>query len=41
MGFETVWFDRLSPDIAYAYLEREGDPLVLELLQFRNGEPPV
>jgi len=41
VGFETVWFDRLSPEIAYAYLERKGDPLVLELLEFRNGNPPV
>lgn len=41
VGFETVWFDRLSPEIAYAYLERKGDPLVLELLEFRGGNPPV
>lgn len=41
VGFETVWTDRISPTIAYAYLEREGDPLVLELLEFRDGEPPV
>lgn len=41
VGFEAVWFDRISPDVAYAYLEREGDPLVLELLQFRNGQPPI
>ncbi len=41
VGFETVWFDRMSPDTAYAYFERPGDPLLLELLQFRVGEPPV
>lgn len=40
-GFETVWFDRLSPETAYAYLERAGDPLVLELLEFRIGNPPI
>ncbi len=40
-GFKPVWHDRISDDIAYAYFEREGDPLLLELLQFRNGEPPV
>lgn len=39
VGFETVWFDRLSPETAYAYLERKGDPLVLELLEFRSGNP--
>ena len=41
VGFETVWFDRISPETAYAYLERPDDPLVLELLEFRVGEPPV
>ena len=41
VGYQSVWSDRISDDIGYAYLEREGDPLLLELLMFRNGEPPV
>ena len=30
---------RIIPETAYAYLERKGDPLVLELLEFRKGNP--
>jgi len=33
-GYETVWFDRLRPDIAYAYMERPGDPLIVEFLEY-------
>jgi catechol 2,3-dioxygenase-like lactoylglutathione lyase family enzyme len=33
-GYETVWYDRLTPDVAYAYLERPGDPLIVEFLEF-------
>ena len=32
-GYETVWYDRLRPDIAYAYMERPGDPLLVEFLE--------
>ena len=37
-GYERVWYDRLSPDTAYGYYERGGDPLFLELLQFPATE---
>ena len=33
-GYERVWYDRLSPDTAYAYYERADDPLLIELLQY-------
>jgi methylmalonyl-CoA/ethylmalonyl-CoA epimerase len=33
-GYETVWYDRLRPDIAYAYMERPGDPLLVEFLEY-------
>lgn len=42
IGFEQVWFGRLSDAIAYGYYERDGDPLVLELLQYpRTGDPTI
>ena len=31
LGYEAIWFHRIDPTIAYAYLERPGDPLILEL----------
>lgn len=37
LGYDIVWSARLSPEIAYAYCERAGDPLVLEFLQLPNG----
>ena len=33
-GYETVWYDCLRPDIAYAYMERPGDPLIVEFLEY-------
>lgn len=33
-GYQTVWYDRLRPDIAYAYMERPGDPLLVEFLEY-------
>ena len=33
VGYEPIWYSRLSPEIAYAYLERADDPLIIELLQ--------
>jgi len=35
VGYEPIWYSRLSPEIAYAYLERADDPLIIEFLQFR------
>ena len=33
VGYELVWHKRFSPEIEFAYLERKGDPLIVELLQ--------
>ena len=32
-GFTPIWSQRLSEDLAFTYLEREGDPLILEIYQ--------
>ena len=32
LGYRVAWFNRASPDLAVAYLDREGDPLTIELL---------
>ncbi|MFT4054423.1 MAG: VOC family protein [Novosphingobium sp.] len=32
-GYDTVWHARISPEVAYGYYERSGDPLIVELLQ--------
>jgi methylmalonyl-CoA/ethylmalonyl-CoA epimerase len=33
LGYRTAWYNRASPDLAFAYLDREGDPLTIELLE--------
>lgn len=33
LGYECIWYKRMSEEIAFAYLERPGDPLIVELLQ--------
>jgi len=33
VGYAPIWYKKLSEDIVFSYLEREGDPLLLELLQ--------
>ena len=33
IGYQPIWYKRLSDDIAFVYLEREGDPLIIEFLQ--------
>ena len=32
VGYHPIWYKRFSPEITFAYLERRGDPLILELL---------
>lgn len=32
-GFQPIWYKQYSPEITFAYLERAGDPLLVELLQ--------
>ncbi|MHA7839744.1 MAG: VOC family protein [bacterium] len=33
LGYDAVWYHRMSEEIAYAYLERPGDPLLVELTE--------
>jgi methylmalonyl-CoA/ethylmalonyl-CoA epimerase len=33
LGYECIWYKRLNEWVAFAYLERKDDPLVIELLQ--------
>ena len=33
VGYEVIWYKVFSPEITFAYLEREGDALVVEVLQ--------
>ena len=39
IGYHPIWYKQFSPEIVFAYLEREGDPLLLELLQMPAGGP--
>lgn len=33
LGYRNIWHKKFSPGLAAAYLEREGDPLLLEFFQ--------
>ena len=33
IGFETIWTMRMGEDIAFTYMQRDGDPLIIEFLQ--------
>ncbi len=33
LGYVPIWLKRMSPEIAWVYLERPGDPLIIEFLQ--------
>ena len=33
LGYEPIWYHAMSDEIKYAYLERAGDPLLVELTQ--------
>lgn len=32
-GYHSIWFKRFGPGLAAAYLEREGDPLIIEFFE--------
>lgn len=32
IGYRPIWYKRYSETITFAYLEREGDPLIIEFL---------
>lgn len=38
-GYVPVWYKRWSDEIVFTYLEREGDPLLIEFLQMPEGHP--
>ena len=39
IGYRPIWYKQYSADTVFAYLEREGDPLLIELLQMPPGGP--
>jgi hypothetical protein len=39
IGYQTIWYKRWSADTTFAYMEREGDPLIVEFLQMPAGGP--
>lgn len=41
VGFEPIWYKRFSADTTFAYLERKGDPLIIEFLQMPEGGPTL
>ena len=36
-GYETIWGKRYGEGLAVAYLERKGDPLVIEFFENHHG----
>ncbi|MCG3168628.1 MAG: hypothetical protein CALGDGBN_00125 [Pseudomonadales bacterium] len=38
-GYVPIWYKRWSDEIVFAYLEREGDPTLIEFLQMPEGHP--
>jgi len=39
VGYKPIWYKQFSADTVFAYLEREGDPLLIEFLQMPPGGP--
>lgn len=37
IGYRSIWSKRYGEGLAVAYLEREGDPLILELFENHHG----
>ena len=33
IGYFPIWYKQFSEDIVFSYLEREGDPLLIEFLK--------
>jgi methylmalonyl-CoA/ethylmalonyl-CoA epimerase len=38
-GYKPIWYKKLMPGVVFAYLEREGDPLLIEFLQMPESFP--
>jgi methylmalonyl-CoA/ethylmalonyl-CoA epimerase len=39
LGYQTIWYKHWCADTRFAYLERAGDPLVVEVLEMPPGGP--
>ena len=39
VGYMPIWYKQFSEDTVFAYLEREGDPLLIEFLQMPGPYP--
>lgn len=39
LGYRPIWYKRWCADTTFAYLERSGDPLIVEFLQMPAGGP--
>ena len=39
LGYEPVWYKEWDATTRFAYLERKGDPLIIEFLQMPQGGP--
>ena len=39
LGYEPIWYKRWCADTTFAYLERSGDPLIVEFLEMPPGGP--
>jgi len=39
VGYRTIWYKQWCADTRFAYLERAGDPLVVEVLEMPPGGP--
>ena len=39
LGYAPIWYKRWCADTTFAYLERPGDPLIVEFLEMPPGGP--
>jgi hypothetical protein len=39
LGYRPIWYKVFNPDTTFVYLEREGDPLLIEFLKMPPGGP--
>jgi len=39
VGYKPIWYKQFTEDTVFAYLEREGDPLLIEFLQMPGAYP--
>lgn len=39
LGYQPIWYKEWDASTRFAYLERDGDPLIIEFLQMPQGGP--